>query len=167
MTEVSAHDAAQTVTEADRASAVPSKRVDRFRRRRLLAHVSILSKLILMMVLCTVLASAVIGGIAFKAGRSEMRDAVFTRLTEVRQSQTRALTTQIQDLKNSLIIYTKNTVTQSALEAFTAGFDQLANAQITPAQSQTISDYYNNTFIKQVEQYSGTKLDAGALLPES
>ncbi|ORB53242.1 adenylate/guanylate cyclase domain-containing protein [Mycolicibacterium rhodesiae] len=120
-----------------------------------------------MMVMCTVLASAVIGGIAFKAGRSEMRDAVFTRLTEVRQSQTRALTSQIQDLKNSLIIYTKNTVTQSALEAFTAGFDQLANAQITPAQSQTITDYYKNTFIKQVEQYSGTKLDAGALLPQS
>ncbi len=37
--------------------------------------------------------------------------------------------------------------------------------QITPAQSQTITDYYNNTFIKEVEQYSGTKLDAAALLP--
>ncbi|MCV7343253.1 adenylate/guanylate cyclase domain-containing protein [Mycolicibacterium rhodesiae] len=167
MTEVSAHEAAQTVTEHDPTAQAPRTRLDRFRRRRLLAHISILSKLILMMVMCTVLASAVIGGIAFKAGRSEMRDAVFTRLTEVRQSQTRALTSQIQDLKNSLIIYTKNTVTQSALEAFTAGFDQLANAQITPAQSQTITDYYKNTFIKQVEQYSGTKLDAGALLPQS
>nr|WP_237159431.1 adenylate/guanylate cyclase domain-containing protein [Mycolicibacterium rhodesiae] len=164
---MSAHEAAQTVTEHDPTAQAPRTRLDRFRRRRLLAHISILSKLILMMVMCTVLASAVIGGIAFKAGRSEMRDAVFTRLTEVRQSQTRALTSQIQDLKNSLIIYTKNTVTQSALEAFTAGFDQLANAQITPAQSQTITDYYKNTFIKQVEQYSGTKLDAGALLPQS
>lgn len=168
MTEVSAHEAAQTVAEHESAPVASRTRLDRFRRRRLLAHVSILSKLILMMVLCTVVASVVIGGIAFQAGRSEMRDAVFSRLTEVRESQTRELTSQITDLRNSLIIYTHGVVARNALEAFTAGFDQLANAQITPAQSQTITDYYKkNGFVKEVEQYSGTKLDSSAVLPTS
>nr|WP_237752721.1 adenylate/guanylate cyclase domain-containing protein [Mycolicibacterium aromaticivorans] len=164
---MSAHEAAQTVAEHESAPVASRTRLDRFRRRRLLAHVSILSKLILMMVLCTVVASVVIGGIAFQAGRSEMRDAVFSRLTEVRESQTRELTSQITDLRNSLIIYTHGVVARNALEAFTAGFDQLANAQITPAQSQTITDYYKNGFVKEVEQYSGTKLDSSAVLPTS
>ncbi|OYN74966.1 adenylate/guanylate cyclase domain-containing protein [Mycolicibacterium sphagni] len=167
MTQVSEQDAAEAVTEGDPAADVQRTRLDRFRRRRLLAHVSILSKLILMMVLCTVVASVVIGGIAFQAGRSEMRDAVFSRLTEVRESQTRELTSQITDLRNSLIIYTHGVVARSALEAFTAGFDQLANAQISPEQSQSIADYYDNGFIKEVEQYSGTKLDPTAVLPRS
>ncbi|BBY66783.1 adenylate/guanylate cyclase domain-containing protein [Mycolicibacterium helvum] len=167
MTQVSDQDAAEAVTERDPAADLPRNRLDRFRRRRLLAHVSILSKLILMMVLCTVLASAVIGGIAFQAGRSEMRDAVFSRLTEVRESQARELTSQITDLRNSLIIYTHGVVARNALEAFTAGFDQLANAQINPEQSRSIVDYYNNGFINEVERYSGTKLDPAAVLPTS
>ncbi len=165
MTEVSAQDAAQTVTEQEPAAQAPRTRLDRFRRRRLLAHISILSKLILMMVMCSVLASVVIGGIAFQAGRTSIREAVFNRLTEVRQSQTRALTAQISDLRNSLIIYTQGGVAQNALEAFTNGFDQLANAQTSPAQWQNITDYYSNTFVKEVEQDSGNKLDPAALLP--
>ncbi|MBB3603737.1 class 3 adenylate cyclase [Mycolicibacterium sp. BK556] len=155
MAEVSEQDAAET----------PRTRLERFRRRRLLSHVSIMSKLILMMVLCSMLAAVVIGGIAFHAGRASIREAVFSRLTEVRESQTRALTGQITDLRNSLIIYTQGGVAGNALEAFTTGFDQLNNAQVSPAQWQSITDYYSNTFVKDVEHYSGTKLDASALLP--
>lgn len=165
MTQVSEQDAAQTVTEQNPADGAPRTRLERIRRRRLLSHVSILSKLILMMVLCTVLASVVIGGIAYQAGRSSIRDAVFNRLTEVRQSQTRALTNQISDLRNSLIIYTQGANTQNALEAFAAGFDQLADARISPAQWNSITDYYSNTFVKEVEKDSGNKLNPAALLP--
>jgi class 3 adenylate cyclase len=165
MTQVSEQDAAEELTEPPATADQQRTRLDRFRRRRLLTHVSIMSKLILMMVLCSVLASVVIGGIAFQAGRSSIRDAVFNRLTEVRGSQTRALTSQISDLRNSLIIYTQGQATRNALEEFTAGFDQLANAQISPAQWQIITDYYTNTFVKEVEQDSGNKLDPAALLP--
>nr|WP_246224558.1 adenylate/guanylate cyclase domain-containing protein [Mycolicibacterium anyangense] len=119
----------------------------------------------MMLVLCTILVAAVVGGIAYHAGRNALREAVFNRLTEVRQSQTRSLQTEVSDLKNSLIIYTHGSVTRQALEDFTAGFDQLANAQINGAQWQSIVDYYHNNFLKQTEQSSGVKLDATALLP--
>jgi class 3 adenylate cyclase len=165
MTQVSGQDAAEADIDPTPPARPSRRRFDGFRRRRLLAHVSILSKLTLMMVLCTVLASGVIGGIAFKAGRASIRDAVFNRLTEVRGSQTRALTNQISDLRNALITYTQGVSTRTALDEFTAGFDQLSTAQISPAQSQTLTDYYTKTFIQEVEQYSGTKLDAAALLP--
>src|ERR1700724_2409459 len=74
------------------------------RRPRLLSRLSIQSKLVVMMVLCTVIAAAVVGFIAFQAGRSSMRNQVFSRLTELRESQSRALKGQFTDLENSLVV---------------------------------------------------------------
>ncbi len=143
------------------------RRFENFQRRRLLAKVSIQSKLVVMMVVCTIVAATVVGIIGFQVGRNSLRDSVFSRLTEVRESQSRSLQDQLTDLKNSLIIYTHGATTRNALAAFTAGFDQLQNQQISPAQSQSITDYYDNVFIKEVEQYSGTKLNPDQLIPTS
>lgn len=140
--------------------------LDRFRRDRLLARVSIQSKLILMLVLCTILAASVVGAIAFQVGRTSLRTAVFNRLIEVREAQSRSLDNEFQNFKNSMIVYTRGTTTSDALAAFTGGFDELADAPVDPAQWQGVLDYYN-TFITQTAQRSGTELDAAALLPSS
>jgi class 3 adenylate cyclase len=137
----------------------------RLPRRRLLTRISIQSKLVVMMVLCTIVAAAVVGFIAFHAGRNSMRTQVFGRLTELRESQSRALKAEFTDLKNSLVIYSHGAVVTPALNAFIAGFDQLANATIDPAQQQSIVDYYNNTFIKEIEHYSNIKPNLDAVLP--
>src|SRR6202011_6232997 len=153
--------------QAPEEQATEATRFRRLRRRRLLSRFSIQSKLVVMMVLCTVIAAAVVGFIAFQAGRSSMRAQVFSRLTEVRESQLRALTSEFTDLKNSLVIYSHGAVTVPAMQAFQAGFDQLANAPIDPGQQQSIVDYYNNNFIKQTAQYSNVKPDLDAVLPTS
>jgi class 3 adenylate cyclase len=162
------------VSEPDAANLQPAPeeaeqrhRFERFQRRRLLAKVSIQSKLVVMMVVCTIVAATVVGIIGFQAGRNSLRDSVFSRLTEVRESQSRTLQGQLTDLKNSMIIYTRGATTENALTEFTAGFAQLQSQSISPAQSQAITDYYNNGFIKDVQQYSGMKLDAAQLLPTS
>ena len=49
--------------------------------RKLLNRISIQSKLILMLVACTVLAAAVVGAIAYKTGRDSLREAAINRLT--------------------------------------------------------------------------------------
>ncbi|MGH3726290.1 MAG: adenylate/guanylate cyclase domain-containing protein [Mycobacterium sp.] len=134
-------------------------------RRRLLSRVSIQSKLMAMMVVCTILAAAVVGAIAFEVGRNGLRTAVFTRLTELRDSQSRELMGQLSDLKNSMAVYCHGTTTAQALEAFTDGFNQLSNATADPAQWQSLVAYYNNNFLKQTEQNSGIKLDINAVLP--
>jgi hypothetical protein len=155
MLQSSDHDTAVTdsLTADEAAAEAPdeqspdSRRFRRLPRRRLLSRFSIQSKLVLMMVLCTVIGAAVVGLIAFQAGRSSLRSQVFNRLTEARESQSRAVASEFKDLKNSLIIYSHGAVTLPALQAFIAGFDQLADATIDPAQQQSISDYYNNTFM--------------------
>jgi hypothetical protein len=155
------------VEQAPEELATEATRFRRLRRRGLLSRFSIQSKLVVMMVLCTVIAAAVVGFIGFQAGRSSMRTQVFSRLTELRESQLRALTGEFTDLKNSLVIYSHGAVTVPAIQAFEAGFDQLANATIDPAQQQSVVDYYNNNFIKQTEQYSNVKPDLAAVLPTS
>lgn len=134
-------------------------------RRGLLTHVSIQSKLILMLVACTILAAAVVGAIAYKTGRDSLRAAAINRLTEIRESQKRALQDEIGALRNALVTYTYGNTAGSALRDFTTGFDQLAGARITPEQSAQITDYYTNVFAKDTEKYSGVRLDVAALLP--
>ena len=163
----SSDDEAAVTDSPTEEQATEARRFKRLGRRRLLSRFSIQSKLVVMMVLCTVVAAAVVGLIAFHAGRSSMRTQVFNRLTEVRESQARALNSEFRDLKNSLIIYSHGAITVPALQAFVAGFDQLANATIDPAQQQSIVDYYNNTFLKEIQQYSNVKPDLDAVLPTS
>jgi class 3 adenylate cyclase len=155
---------------ADETQATPREslahRVDRLQQYRLLSKVSIQSKLVVMLVLCAIVSAAVVGIIGFQAGRGSLRDSVFNRLTEVRQSQSRALTDQLSDLKNSMIIYAHGANTRSALAEFTAGFDALESKPISPAQSQSISDYYTNTYLKEVQQSSGAELNVDQLLPK-
>jgi len=144
---------------------VPALRA-RARRRTVFNRISIQSKLILMLVVCTVLAAAIVGGIAYQTGRNSLRAAAVTRLTEILESQRRALTTDVNDLRNALVTYTNGTTTRDALRDFTAAFDQLANAPITPEMDRAIRESYN-AFAKQTEEYSGIRLDVAALLPTS
>ena len=115
-------------------------------RRRVLSRVSIQSKLLMMLLVTSILSAAVVGAIGYQSGRSSLRASVFDALTEIRQSQTRQLQAEVTDLQNSLIVFTRGSTATGAIEAFTAGFDQLNNATITPAQQQSIVDYYTKEF---------------------
>ena len=102
------------VEQAPDEQATAPRRFQRLRRRRLLSRFSIQSKLVADDgAVGTVIAAAVVGFIAYHAGRSSMRTQVFSRLTELRESQLRALTTEFNDLKNSLIIYSHGAVARS------------------------------------------------------
>jgi class 3 adenylate cyclase len=136
-------------------------------RRRWLSRVSIQSKLLVMLLLTSILSAAVVGAIGYQSGRSSLRASVFDRLTEIRESQSRQLQTQFSDLKNSLVIYSRGSTATQAIEAFTAGFDQLNDATISPGQQQAIVDYYDNNFAKVEDEQTGNQVDVNALLPTS
>ena len=126
-------------------STQPTKRS---RRRVPLSRVSIQSKLLVMLLLTSILSAAVVGAIGYQSGRNSLRTSVFDRLTEIRQSQSRQLQGQLSDLKNSLVIYSRGSTATQAMEAFSAGFDQLGATAINPAQQQSLVNYYTNVFGK-------------------
>jgi class 3 adenylate cyclase len=145
-------------------SAQPSKRS---RRRVPLSRVSIQSKLLVMLLVTSILSAAVVGLIGYQSGRNSLRTSVFDGLTEIRQSQSRQLQAQISDLKNSLVIYSRGSTATQAIEAFTAGFNQLGAATINPAQQQSLVDYYSKVFAKAEMEQTGQQIDVNALLPSS
>jgi class 3 adenylate cyclase len=134
-------------------------------RRRVLSRISIQSKLLVMLLVTSILSAAVVGYIGYQSGRNSLRASVFDALTEIRQSQTRQLAAQLSDLQNSLVVYTHGSMTTEAIEAFTAAFDQLDNATISPAQQQAIVDYYTKEFAPAEDEQTGNKIDVNALLP--
>jgi class 3 adenylate cyclase len=136
-------------------------------RRRVLSRISIQSKLLMMLLITSILSVAVVGFIGYQSGRESLRNSVFERLTEIRASQARQLESQFADLKNSLLIYTRGSTTTEAIEAFTAGFDQLQTSTVNPAQSQSVVDYYNKQFQPTEERQTGVRPDVNALLPTS
>lgn len=140
-------------------------RLKRRRRRRFISRVSIQSKILLMLLLTSVISSAVVGYIGYQSGRESLRASVFDRLTERSASQTWQLESQVADLMNSLVIYSRGTTATDAVRAFTAGFDELGTATVTPEQQQSIVDYYNAHFRQDAEEL-GTAVDVAAILPK-
>lgn len=140
---------------------------ERLRRRRskrsLLERVSIQSKLMLMLLTMSILATAIAGGIGFQSGRSSLRAEVFERLTGIRQAQARVLEQGLKDMTDSLVIFSRGETVVGALERFNAGFEKLADASVTPAQNQSIVEFYNRRFSGAQD----SRLDVSALLPTS
>ncbi len=155
-----------TTTEPETSSEPEPAPKPRSLRRRVLSRISIQSKLLVMLLMTSILSAAVVGLIGYQSGQSSLRTSAFDRLTEIRQSQTRQLQSQISDLQDSLVIYSRGSTATEAIQAYTAGFDQLNNATITPAQQQAIEKYYDDVFAKQDSQ-TGDDVDVDALLPTS
>jgi class 3 adenylate cyclase len=155
-----------TTTEPETSSEPKPAPKPRSLRRRVLSRISIQSKLLVMLLLTSILSAAVVGFIGYQSGQSSLRASAFDRLTEIRESQTRQLQAQIGDLQNSLVVYSRGSTAIEAIQAYTAGFDQLNNATITPAQQQAIGNYYNEVFATQDSQ-TGDDVNVDALLPTS
>ena len=134
-------DGEPTLSDADRA--VELEVAPRHRRliRRAVSRISIQSKLLVMLLVTSILSAAVVGAIGYQSGRSSLRASVFDRLTEIRASQARQLEAQFAELENSLVIYTRGSTATGAIAAFTAAFNELDTATISPEQWQSIVDY--------------------------
>ncbi|MGV0772208.1 adenylate/guanylate cyclase domain-containing protein [Mycobacterium syngnathidarum] len=116
-----------------------------------------------MLLLTSVLSAAVVGFIGYQSGRESLRESVFERLTEIRGSQARQLQVTVRNLTNSLVIYTRGATAGDAIRAFSAGFAELTDAQVSPQEQQSVSSYYAEAF----PEGNGDRGEAQALLPRS
>jgi hypothetical protein len=66
-----------------------------------------------------------------------------------------------------MIVWSDSFSINEATAALTAGFEQLGNATITPAQQQELVSYYENDMIKPIKRANGNELDLNAILPSS
>ena len=144
------------------AEPVPPERVLRPRRR---IRFGIQSKLLIMLLVTSILSALVVGFVGYTSGKNALQDSEFDRLTQVRESRAREITSFFDQLTNSLVIYTRGSTAIEAVDAFTAGFKALAGSTITPAQDQALDDYYGTTFIKGLQDNTGNISDPAGFIP--
>ena len=158
-----------TETEPE-AETAPAQKTQKKSRRPLLGkrfRFGIQSKILLALLLSSILGVSVIGLIGALSGRTALREVESERLIELREGQKRAVEALFHEIGNSMIIYSETYTVVGAVSAFSAGFDQLANATITPAQQQEIDTYYQNEMIKPIKRLTGDNIDLNAVLPSS
>jgi class 3 adenylate cyclase len=136
-------------------------------RRRRFFRIGIQSKLLMTLLICSILSVSVVGFIGAIAGRNALRQVEADRLTELRESQKREVESLFKQMTNSLIVYSGGFSIVQAVNALTAGFDQLANSSITPAQQLALVNYYDNDMIKPIKRITGETVDINAVLPSS
>lgn len=146
---------------------VAPQALKRGRRHRLLPRVGIQSKLLVTLLVCSVMSVALVGVIGYLSGRSALRDLASERLVELRESQKQQIEALFREMTNALVVYSSGFSVVEATQAFTAGFAQLANATIDPAQQQALVNYYNNQLIKPISRTTGDDLDINALMPST
>jgi class 3 adenylate cyclase len=122
----------------------------------------------MVMLLVSSLASlAVICVVEYMSGRRALLPAASERMVELREAQKRAMEMLFADLTNSLVVYSSGSTAAEAVQAFTGGFDELANAPIDPGQQQSLVNFYNDKLIKPIQQATGDKLSIDAVLPNN
>lgn len=125
------------------------------------------SKILVALLLSSILGVAVIALIGAMSGRTALRQVESERLIELRESQKRAVEALFREVTNSLIVYSGGYTVNDATTALAAGFAQLGNATITPAQQQALVGYYENEMLKPIKQRTGEGIDINAVLPSS
>ena len=118
-----------------------------------------------MLLATSILSALVVGFVGYTSGKNALQNAAFNLLTQVRESRAREITSFFDQLKNSLVIYTRGSTAIEAVQGFIAGFDALKSSMITPAQETALDDYYSNTFIKGLEGNTGNTSDPAGFVP--
>ncbi|HWF70283.1 MAG TPA: adenylate/guanylate cyclase domain-containing protein [Mycobacterium sp.] len=134
---------------------------------RPLSRLSIQSKILVMLLVSSLASLAVICVVEYIAGRHALLPAAEERAVQAREAQKRAMEMLFADLTNSLVVYSSGSTAVEAVQAFSAGFDELANATIDPGQQQSLVNFYNDKLIKPMQRATGDKLSLNAVLPDN
>ena len=134
---------------------------------RALARFSIQSKIMVMLLVSSLASLAVICVVEYVSGRHALLPAAAERMVQLREGQKRAMEMLFADLTNSLIVYSSGSTAVEAVQAFTDGFDQLADVPIEPGQQQSLVTFYNDKLIKPIQRATGDELSINAVLPNN
>jgi class 3 adenylate cyclase len=94
---------------------------------------SIQSILLIMLLVVSMLSSAIIGAIGFINGRESLRDAAFASLTEVRDSRAREVTGLFTTIENTLLVESQGESVTAALADYSAALAAPAEDDAEPA----------------------------------
>lgn len=136
-------------------------------RKRRRWRFGIQSKLLMMLLATSIVSALVVGCVGYQTGKNSMQRAAFNQLTQVRDSRAHEITGFFDQLKNSLVIYTRGSTAIEAVRAFTAGFDELQTSTISADQSAALDGFHAGKFVTDLDRNTGNTADPLGFLPRS
>jgi class 3 adenylate cyclase len=121
---------------------------------RLLSHLSIRSKLILMLLAVSGISISVTAYIGYHSGQSNLTDRAFSQLTSLRASKAYQIESYFQNIRNHTRSLSQDLMVIAAMQEFESAYRQLETTQIPAKFDQKITDYYRNDFLSRLAQTS-------------
>ena len=129
------------------------------------AGLSIRSILLIMLLLVSIGSSVVVGVIGYVNGRNSLQDAAYDRLTEVRDSRAVEIQGLFANIENNMLLNSRGDSVQGAMEAFTAGFNDLESSTLTADQKTQLTGYYTDHFGPALATATSTSVDPATFIP--
>lgn len=134
-------------------------------RRR--GGLSIQSKLLIMLLGVSLVASVIVGIIGFISGRESLRAAAVDQLTTIRELRVGEIENTMASVQRGVTLDSRNLSAQTLSREINAAWDDLESKKLTAAQEAELEAYYTDTFIPQLEKQSGDAYGDEAFLPTS
>jgi class 3 adenylate cyclase len=126
---------------------------------------SIRSILLIMLLVVSTGSSVVVGLIGYTNGRSALEDAAFRQLIEVRDSRARELVSLFDSMENTLTLVARGESAAEALSAFTAGFQELEQSELTADQVAQLTTFYTEDFGARLSAAYDEPVDVQTFVP--
>lgn len=124
------------------------------------------SKLLIVLLLVSVVSVLVAGSIGYSSGTESLRNAEFTRMTQLRESRAREITNYYKAVADAASIVTHGFTTVSAARDFGAAFAELQATPPTPEARAAVSRYYKDVFAPTLSERTGEQADPSLFEPK-
>jgi class 3 adenylate cyclase len=152
-----------TTEQTPARSSEPPMIVQQRGRRR--GGLSVQSIVLIMLLSVSVVSNVLVGVIGYVNATDSLREAAFQRLIEVRDSRAREVTRLFSTIENTIVVHARGQSVYDATIAFTEGFDELEQMPPSAEQDAALAAYYADFFGPQLEQITGSPVDASSFIP--
>lgn len=127
---------------------------------------SIQTKLLVMLLLSSIIAAAVVGFFGYRSGTEALRETSFARLTDLREQRTTAVRDYV-DSERAAAILNSQGISIDALAAFDEGYDELRGTTVSDDDRAALQTYYTDVFVPKLQEASDGELQAESFVPTS
>ena len=122
---------------------------------RLLNHISIKSKLIVMLLVVSGSSILVTACVGYQSGKSNLNKRVFDQLTSVRASKAYQIESYFKNIRNHTETLSEDPSITAAMRSFTDAYQKLQTEKIANPINSKINQYYNQEFLPRLIKSTG------------
>lgn len=138
----------------------------------ILRSLNIQSKLLAMLLATSIFSMLLTGYIAYTSGRDSLNQSVNNQLVGIRTAKASEIESYFTGMEQHILTLSEASMTIDSLRGFTSGVQKLTsqalnspNVQLTPAQSQQLTQFYEKDFLPQLSKNVSGVQSAFSFIP--